>query len=398
MKKATKRVFLSLIAATAIILVALAFRPKPIAVEAGYVSLGPLQVTIDEEGETRAHDRFTLSAPVSGRLSRIELHEGDEVGPQTILATISPVPLETRELAEIRARIRSAEARKREAEEQLARSENEYAQATRDVDRARLLAENRIIAQQALEQAESKQISSAKDVEAAKARMQSALADIEREKAGLVSLETQPNQAGKIVRIRAPVHCRILRILEKSERVVPFGTPIIVLSNPNKIKIVVDLLSADAVKVKAEASMLIENWGGSRPLCAKVRTVEPYGFTKVSALGIEEQRVNVIADFVDSPDGLGDGYRVEARIVIWESPRVLKVGGSALFRVGQQWSVFVIEAGRARLRPVEIGHRNASEAEILKGLDPGMRVILYPPNNLRDGLRVAVLQNRTATH
>ena len=169
---------------------------------------------------------------------------------------------------------------------------------------------------------------------------------------------------------------------------VPYGTPIIVLSNPNKIEIVVDLLSTDAVKVKPGAPVIIENWGGPAPLRARVRTVEPYGFTKVSALGIEEQRANVIADFVDAPAGLGDGYRVDARIVIWESPSVLKVPASALFRSGQQWSAFAIENGRARLLPVEVGHRNSSEAEILKGLNAGLKVILHPPNDLKDGARV----------
>src|SRR6185312_15209943 len=186
-------------------------------------------------------------------------------------------------------------------------------------------------------------------------------------------------------------HSRILRILEKSERVVPYGTPIVVLSNPNKIEIVIDLLSTDAVKVKPGAPVIIENWGGPKPLRARVRTIEPYGFTKVSALGIEEQRANVIADFMDSPDGLGDGYRVDARIVIWENPDVLKVPASSLFRVGEQWSAFVIESGRARVVPVEVGHRNASEAEIIKGLDVGAQVILHPANDLKQGTRVSLL-------
>jgi HlyD family secretion protein len=174
---------------------------------------------------------------------------------------------------------------------------------------------------------------------------------------------------------------------------VPFGTPIVVLSNPRKIEIVVDVLSTDAVKVKPGAAVIIENWGGAAPLRARVRTVEPYGFTKVSALGIEEQRANVIADFVDPPDGLGDGYRVDARIIIWESPNVLKIPASALFRVGQVWNVFVIEDGRTRLRPVEVGRRNASEAEITKGLEEAAEVVLHPANDLKDGARVVLKSN-----
>lgn len=248
------------------------------------------------------------------------------------------------------------------------------------------------MARQDLEQAESRHTSTVKELEAAKFRAQAAAADVERERAGLVSLEAQHIQASKVVAIRPPAPCRILRILEKSERVVPFGTPLVVLSNPKRIEIVVDLLSTDAVKVKPGAPVIIENWGGAAPLRARVRTVEPYGFTKVSALGIEEQRANVIAEFIDSPDGLGDGYRVDTRIVIWESSSVLKVPASALFRVGPTWSTFVVENGRTRLVSVAIGHRNASEAEITKGLEEGMDVVLHPSNDLKGGARIVMRQ------
>lgn len=388
MKRIIQRVVTVLIAAVAAILVAIAFRPKPVQVETARAVKGPLQVTVDEDGETRAHDRFTLAAPVAGRLSRIEFHEGDEVGPDSVLATISPLPLDVREVAEIRARIRSAEARQREADELLARWETDHAQAARELERTRMLGQDRLVAQQVLELAESKQAAAAKEVEAAKFRVQSAAADVEREQAGLVSLEAQHSQAGKLVTIRPPVPCRVLRIFEKSERVVPFGTPIVVLSNPHKIEIVVDLLSTDAVKVRPGMPVSIENWGGDCPLRARVRTIEPYGFTKISALGIEEQRTNMIADFIDSPDGLGDGYRVEARVVIWENPSVLKAPVSALFRVKQGWSAFAVESGRARLVSVAVGHRNASEAEILGGLNEGAQVILHPSNELKAGARV----------
>jgi len=388
MKRIVKRSFMILAAVAAAILIVLAFRPKPVQVETARAVKGPLQVTVDEDGETRAHDRFTLAAPIAGRLSRIELHEGDTVGPDTVIATISPLPIDAREAAEIRARIQAAEARKREAEQQLARWESDHAQAQRDLNRARALAKDRIIAQQELEQAENKQTGTAKEMEAARFRVESAAADVEREKAGLISLETQQTHASRVVALRPAARSRILRILEKSERVVPYGTPIVILSNPNKIEIVVDLLSTDAVKVKPGAPVIIENWGGPKPLRARVRTIEPYGFTKVSALGVEEQRANIIADFIDPPNGLGDGYRVDARVVIWESPNVLKIPASALFRVGQQWSAFVIDNGRARLRPVEVGHRNASEAEITQGLAEGLEVILHPANDLKDDARV----------
>lgn len=393
MNRTVKRILMALAAAAGLILVALAFRPKPVEVEAARVVTGPLQVTVDEDGETRAHDRFTLAAPVAGHLSRIEVHEGDSVGPETILARISPLPLDAREVAEMTARVQSAEALKREADEQVMRSETEYEQARRDLARAKELGKQVIISKQALEQAESQEITAGKQVQAARFRSQSASAEVKRAEAGLISLEAQKNQQGKTVALRPPARCRVLRILEKSERVVPFGTPIIVLSNPTKIEIVIDVLSADAVKVRPGAPVIIENWGGPAPLHARVRTVEPYGFTKVSALGIEEQRANVIADFLDSPDGLGDGYRIEARIVTWESPNVLKAPASALFRVGREWNVFAIESGRARVLPVGIGHRNASEAEILKGLSEGQQVILHPANDLKEGARVIIRRN-----
>jgi HlyD family secretion protein len=392
MKTILQRILTTLTLVAIAILIALAFRPKPVAVETARAVNGPLQVTVDEDGETRAHDRFTVAAPVAGRLSRIELHEGDEVGPGTLIATISPLPLDPREAAEVRARVDAAEARRREAEQQYGRSESDLAQARRDADRARLLMKDRIIARQDLEQAETRLASTTRDMEAARFRLQATTADLERERAGLIALEQQQQlrqpQTARMVPIRSATRGRVLRILEKSERVVPNGTPLLVLSNPNQLEIVIDLLSTDAVKVKAGAPVIVENWGGPKPLRARVRLVEPYGFTKVSALGIEEQRVNVIADFVDPPAGLGDGYRVDGRIVIWESANVLKVPASALFRTGQQWSVFIVENGRTRIVPVEVGQRNAFEAEITSGLVEGTEVVLHPASDLRNDTRV----------
>ncbi len=392
MKRIFKRVLVGLLLIAAAVVIALAFRPKPVEADAAQVTRGPLQVIVEEDAETRAHDRFTLAAPIAARLSRIQLREGDEVTPRTPIATISPLPLDVRELAEIRARVASAEARQREAAEQLARWENDHAQAVRDLDRARRLAADAIVAQQDFEQAQTKEAAAAKEVEAAKFRLSSAAAEVERERAGLVSLEAQ-EQGGRIVTLYPPTRSRILRIFEKSERVIPYGTEIAVLSDPNKIEIVADLLSTDAVKVRPGAPVIVENWGGPAPLRAKVRLVEPYGFTKVSALGIEEQRTNVIADFIDPPDGLGDGYRVDVRVVLWENADVLKAPASALFRVGGRWSVFAVDEGRTRLHSVDVGHRNAAEAEILNGVERGAVVVVHPPNDLKENTRVAVRAN-----
>jgi HlyD family secretion protein len=184
----------------------------------------------------------------------------------------------------------------------------------------------------------------------------------------------------------------VLRVLEESERVIQAGTPVLILGEPDKLEVVTDVLSTDAVKIPPGAQVLIEGWGGDHSLRGRVRRVEPAGFTKVSALGIEEQRVNVIADFVDPPAPLGDGYRVETRIVIWSTESALKAPLSAVFRQPQGWSAFVIEDGRARRRKVEIGHRTDIAVEILAGLSEGEQVILHPSNEVRDGVRVRTVE------
>ena len=188
--------------------------------------------------------------------------------------------------------------------------------------------------------------------------------------------------------VRAPVTGRVLRVLEESERVVYAGTPLLELSNTSKVEVVADALSTDAVKIRPGTPVLVEDWGGDAPLQARVRLVEPSAFTKVSALGVEEQRVNVVADFMDPVVPLGDGYRVEARFIIWDG-EALKVPSGALFRRGEAWSVFRLEGGRAVCREVETGQRNESEVEIKSGLGEGDRVVLHPPNDLEDGARVA---------
>ncbi len=389
MKRIIKRFFGVAVVLGLLGFVAWTLRPKPLVIETGRVARGRMQVTIDEDGQTRAHDRFTLAAPIAGRLSRIRLHEGDSVTPQTVIATISPLPIDAREVARTRAEIESLEALRKEAVQYVERAEADHEQTQRDVARYTDLQRQDVVPRQTLEQAQTAEKRAAKEVAGARFKVQSAEAEIARARAGLISIEETQEKSGRIVELRSPVASRILRILEPSEHVVTAGTPVVSLSNPSKIEIVIDLLSTDAVKVKPGATVSIEGWGGPKALRARVRMVEPYGFTKVSALGIEEQRVNVIADFLEPPAGLGDGYRIDARIVIWESPDVLIAPGSALFRDGDRWSVFVVEAGRARRRSVEVGHRTALETEIIRGLNPGEAVILHPPNDLKEGAAVA---------
>ncbi|HKV38831.1 MAG TPA: HlyD family efflux transporter periplasmic adaptor subunit, partial [Blastocatellia bacterium] len=194
----------------------------------------------------------------------------------------------------------------------------------------------------------------------------------------------------RTVNLRSPISGYVLRIVEKSDRVLAPGSPVLIIGDQAKLEVVVDVLSTEAVKVRPGAEMLLDGWGGDHTIRACVRTVEPEAFTKVSALGIEEQRVNIVGDFVDPVDRLGDGYRVEARIIVWQSSNVLEIPSSALFRHGLEWSVFVLESGHARRRPVQVGHRNPLQAEILGGIKEGDRVVLHPTNQLDDGSRIEV--------
>jgi HlyD family secretion protein len=388
-RKKTRRRVLWLIAAIVIgAIVAFALMPSRLLVEVGRVEIGPLQVTIDQEGETRAHDRFVMSAPVPGRLLRIELEEGDAVKRDQVVARIDPLPLSHRERQEIVARIEAAEAAERQAKAREAHAGEDWAQTRRDRERAERLAREGVISAQALELARNADITAGQELDAAKYSAQMATSEVMVARSGLVGLDADADKAGPLIQLRAPVAGRVLRIIEKSERVVSAGTSILTLGDPKRLEIVADVLSTDAVKIQPGMPVFLEGWGGDHPIRARVRLVEPGGFTKVSALGIEEKRVNVISDFVDPPGPLGDGYRVETRIVVWSGEKVLKVPQSALFRSGQGWSVFAIEGGRAKRRNVEIGQRNESEAQILRGLADGEEVILHPSNEVSDGARV----------
>ena len=368
-------------------LVWILLRPTRVLVEVGTATRGPMRVTIDEDGETRAHDRFVIAAPIPGRMLRVELEEGDAVSENQIVAKIEPLPLNQQQREEVLGRIETAEAAKRQADARAEHARQDYEQARRDRERAEQLGHEKVISVQALEEARNVEITGAEELRAARFSAASAAAEVKVARAGLVGIENGP-LGHKIIDLRSPVAGRVLRVIEKSERIVQAGSPVVVLGDPEKIEIVTDVLTTDAVNIRPGAGVFLEGWGGNHPLQAKVRLVEPSGFTKVSALGVEEKRVNVIADFVDPPDGLGDGYRVEARIVTWEASEVLKIPGSATFRERSGWSVFVMDRGRARRRAAQIGHRNQAEAEVMGGIAAGEQVILYPSNQLHDGDRV----------
>ncbi|MFQ5971738.1 MAG: efflux RND transporter periplasmic adaptor subunit [Alphaproteobacteria bacterium] len=378
---------------------AFAFRPQPVQVDTGQVTQGTLLVTVDDEGETRVRDIFVVSAPLDGRVLRIEIEVGDKVmAGETILATIEPKDpsfLDVRSRAQAVAEARAAEAALSLADAEVTRAEAELRFAESDLSRAVELAAHDDISKKALERAELLLQTREAEFNMARANQRRRLFELEMARARLIEpaapdIVTDPGSSC-CVYVRAPVNGQVLQVHHESEGVVTAGAPLIELGDPRDLEIVVDLLSTDAVRVEEGAEVFIEDWGGDGALAAFVRRVEPYGFTKVSSLGIEEQRVNVIIDIAEPPErwrALGHGYRVETRIVTWEGRDVLRVPMSALFRDGDAWAVFVESAGRAAIRHVVIGRSTARIAEVLDGLVEGDVVVLHPSDRIADGVRI----------
>jgi HlyD family secretion protein len=390
--------FWGVLAAFVALAIVVAFWPRPVIVDMIGAERGELVVTVDDEGETRVRDVYVISAPVMGRMRRIELRAGDAVDAvDTIVAAIEPIDpefLDPRSEAQARADVRAAE-----SAEVLARAEVEQAQAELDfaeqeLERARELMRQGMISQRELDDAERAHRTRHAALNTARAGHEMRLFQLERARAELVS--PADSEGGRdvceCIALRSPVTGRILRVLQESEGVVAAGAPLVEIGDPRELEIVVDLLSADAVKVEAGQRVIIESWGGDEPLEGRVRLVEPFGFTKVSALGIEEQRVNVVIDLVSPMEEwsrLAHGYQVDARVVLSEAQAVLKLPLTALFRDGDSWAVFVDSGGRAELRRIEIGRRNSVAAEIVAGLEEGERVVLHPSDRVVDGARIA---------
>ena len=371
-----------------LLLVIWRLRPTPLEVQTAKVSMGPLRETIDQEGQTRVRDRYVVAAPVPGRLARVLFRAGDSVGQGQVVAWLEPAPLDARTRREASARVAAAEDALQAANAAVLAAQAALNQAERSRARAESLATQGHLAPAAREDAQLLATTRRRELEAATSRAETAAHDVETARGALLASSPASSSPGARSPVRAPASGRVLRLLEESERVLPAGTPILEVGDPGRLEIVSDLLSTDAVKVRAGDTMLVEEWGGEGALHARVRLVEPSGFTKVSALGVEEQRVNVVADLVDSPGPLGDRFRVEARVVLWGSDRVLKLPVSALTRQGEAWAAFVVEAGRARLRPVTLGHRGAFEAEVTSGLREGDEVVAYPSDLIREGVRI----------
>jgi HlyD family secretion protein len=374
---------------------AMALWPEPLSVDLARAARGPMEVTLDEDGETRVRDRFVVSAPVSGRLQRIELEPGDHVAKgETIVARLTPVEpplLDPRARAELTAALAAAAA----AADQT-RAERDRAAAALERARATLRRQQALLDAGAVSRDELE--SSQTTVEMAEDALRAvtlAVARADQETRAARARLQAPSAGGRHVEVLAPVSGIVLKRLRESEAVVPAGEGLVELGNPDQLEVIADLLSTDAVQVQPGNPVRIEQWGGDTPIAASVRRVEPAGFVKVSALGVEERRVNVVIELEDpaaAARALGDRYRVEVRIVVWRADDVLKVPVGALFRRGKGWAVFVVREGRAILRDVGAGHRNNEEVEILQGLSAGDVVVLHPPDTLAPDARVVARQ------
>ena len=373
---------------------AYALREKPQLVDVGGVTRGPMRVTVSQEGMTRVREVYAVSAPIAGHLARTVLDEGDTVrAGVTVVAAIHPLDpplIDSRSQAELVAARDAARAGVSMAEIELRRLQSDLQFARDNLQRAEALAKTKFLAQSALQKAGT-------DVEVLEAQIGSAQAAIELRKAELASAEARlippsdPNRkadASCCVYLTAPVDGVILSVFAKSEQPVAVGTKIAEIGDPADLEVTVDLLSSDAVRIAPGSTAEIFDWGGDKALSAKVRRIDPAGFTKVSALGIEEQRVNLVLDLEDSDPRLGHGFRVYARLTLWQSDETLQLPISALFRDGRQWSAFVVRDGRAQQVAVEIGQMNDETAQLLAGLAEGERVILHPSDMISAGTLV----------
>ncbi|HEX5102046.1 MAG TPA: HlyD family efflux transporter periplasmic adaptor subunit [Polyangiaceae bacterium] len=388
-----RHAMLALLLAAAGVGTVLAMRPQPVPIDAARVLRGPLVVAIVEDGTTRVKDRYLVSAPVTGSLSRLGLEPGDAVKEGDPLAEIAPTQsplLDERTRAEAQARLGAARSALGQAQAQVSRARVAKELAEQELARDKKLSLNGSIPAQALEQAEF--AVRMRDEELSSAEFGSKVA-VEEVRVARVALGREGSGAPKDhhVDVLSPVSGRVLGIHHKSAGVVQASTPLVEVGDPSALEVVVDLLTTDAVHVLPGTPVVIRGWGGDHPIEGRVRRVEPSAFTRPSALGVDEQRVNVIVALTDPRrqwETLGDGYRVEARIVLWQAERVLKVPQGAVFRHGDGWAVFVVNGNVARLTPVTLGHRGETEAEISAGLAEGTAVAVHPGDRVKDGARV----------
>lgn len=383
-----------LISALVALAIAWGFWPRPVLIETGEAARRPLQITVEEEARTRVVDRFVLHAPVAGYLRRVELKVGDRVALGQPLALLDPLPasvLDPRARAEAEARVAAGRAGLERARAALQEVQAEAELAAEELRRREDLFGRGLVSRAELDQARSRR--NALDAARAAAGSAVEVARFELEAALAVLRHSGADNEGpaETVAVRSPVEGRVLKVLQESAGVVAAGQPLLEVGDPRRLEVEAEVLSRDAVRIEPGGRVLFERWGGDEILEGVVRTVEPTGFTKVSALGVEEQRVLVIADIASPPEAwqrLGDGYRVEAKFIVWEREDALTVPASALFRREDGWAAFVVADGRARLQPVRVGPGSGLLTQVLEGLEAGDAVILHPGDDVDDGVRV----------
>ena len=391
----TRRNRIALAAGLAVLAAAIAWAlsPQPIAVELAEAARGAFEQTITDDGRTRVRDRYVIHAPLAGRVERIRLEAGDLVKQGQVVALLTPTApafLDARTARELQERIGAAEAQLARARAETLKAQAQRDQARADLDRQAKLATEGFVSATAREQAALALQVAERALQAASHGEEAARHELEQTRAALRRYET--GVPGARWNVTSPVDGSVLKVVQQSEGPVALGAPLLELADARSLEAVVDVLSQEAVAIRPGMGARLELGAGVPPLAARVRLVEPAAFTKISALGVEEQRVNVVLDFVEPLDRvqtIGDAFRVEASIVVYRQEDSLKVPVGALFREGDGWSVFVAEGGRARKRAVKAPRRNGTEALVEAGLEPGEQVIVYPSDALKDGSRLS---------
>ena len=379
-----------IIAIAAVLLVLMIFyaiSPSPLPVEAASAETRTLTILVEERGRTRARDPYIVAAPITGRLLRSEMDEGDTVSRGQLIARIALAPEDQRTEAISRANLTAAEARYAAAQAALMETESSYARARKEEERRNELFKNNLTSQEEMEYYFQVTDSAQARFLSAQATLAAAAADVESARSRLLGINLDNDEG--IQEVSAPVDGTIYRVYEESERIVQAGTPLFDISNDDSLEIVIDLLTQDAVKVQPGDPILVSGWGDDRVISARVSYIEPQAFTKISALGVEEQRVNVIGEFLEPHTPLGAGYRIEAGIVVWEEENVLTVPTSAIFQRNNRWQVFIINAGKVEQRTLELGQRGREFAQVVSGINPGDTVILYPSDLIAEGINVS---------
>jgi HlyD family secretion protein len=390
MRACTRRLLFLAVAAGLTILIVLALRPAAVPAEVVSADSGPVRVTVDWTGKTRVRDRYDVAAPVTGQLERIALRAGDRVKAGDVVARIAGAwapPLDPRSRAEASARLESAVAAQAEARAALQRAAAASTQARRDAERTEELRRAGAASAQALDAARADADVREEERRMAEAAVVRTAADVAAARAALA---TAGKAGAALIDVQAPVAGSVLRVLHESAGPVQAGAPLLEIGDPSRLEVVLDLPTADAVRIRAGQQATVAGWGGGMPLRAVVERVEPSGYTKISPLGVEEQRVDVILDTEGQGwEALGDGYSVDARIVVEELPAVVRVPVGSIFRDQAGWALYALEDGRARRRAVEVAARGDREAAIRLGVRPGDRVLVHPADEVKDGVRIS---------